>query len=94
MAKPAQRPRLRKNWPALPGPELRLGEWIEAGQAAGIDRRVDLWFHAGADYADPIRELLAARMREVPYEVHAPLAGMMIGQQLAWYREQAQPALF
>lgn len=74
----------RVNWPALPGPELRLGEWIMAAPA-GVTRRVDLWFHAGAAYADPVRALLAATMREVPYDVHVPLAGLGIGQQLAWY---------
>jgi hypothetical protein len=84
----------RVNWPELPGPELRLGQWIMDGQAQGIDRRVDLWFHAGAAYADPIRALLATTMRDVPYDVHAPLAGLGIGQQLAWYKRQAQPALF
>jgi hypothetical protein len=84
----------RVNWPALPGPELRLGEWIMAAPA-GVTRRVDVWFHAGAAYADPIRALLAATMREVPYDVHVPLAGLGIGQQLAWYgRRHDQAVLF
>lgn len=83
----------RLNWPARPGPGLRLGQWFMDGQARGIARRADLWFHAGAAYAGPIRQHLAARMPDLPYDLHAPLAGLGIGQQLAWYRRQ-EPALF
>jgi hypothetical protein len=84
----------RVRWPARDYPELRLGEWMQEGRELGIDRRVDLWFHAGAAYVDPLRRLMETTMRDVPYDVHAPLASMGIGQQLAWYKRQAQPALF
>jgi hypothetical protein len=84
----------RVSWPRRDYPELLLGRWIDEGRELGIDRRVDLWFHAGAGYVDPVRALLAGAMRDVPYDVHAPLAHMGIGQQLGWYRRQAQPALF
>jgi hypothetical protein len=40
-----------------------------------------LWFHAGALYRMAIA-------RVVTHQVHAPLAGLGIGQQLAWYRRQ------
>lgn len=83
----------RVNWPARPAPELRLGEWIMAAPR-GVQRRVDLWFHAGADYTGPVRALLAGWGRELPYDVHLPLEHLMIGQQLAWYKRQAQPTLF
>lgn len=84
----------RLDWPARPVPDLMLGEWIEEGRAAGVDRRVDLWFHAGAAYVEPVRYHLATRMPDVPYDLHVPLAGLGIGQQLAWYGRQVQPALF
>ncbi len=83
----------RLDWPARPAPDLLLGEWIEEGRAAGIARRVDLWFHAGAAYVEPVRHHLATRMPDLPYDLHAPLAGLGIGQQLAWYRRR-EPALF
>ena len=41
-----------------------------------------LWFHAGALYRDAIT-------RVVPHQVRFPLAGLGIGQQLAWYRRHA-----
>lgn len=82
----------RLGWDGDPAPELRLGEWIAEGQALGVTRRVDLWFHAGAVYADPIRALLAGRCQELPYDVHLPLAGLGIGQQLAWYKAR-EPVL-
>jgi hypothetical protein len=83
----------RVNWPDRPYPELRLGGWL-FDAPPGVQRRVDLWFHAGAAYVDPVRHHLATRMPDLPYDLHAPLAGLGIGQQLAWYKQQAQPALF
>ena len=41
-----------------------------------------LWFHAGALYRDAIASV-------VPHQVRFPLAGLGIGQQLAWYRRHA-----
>jgi hypothetical protein len=38
-----------------------------------------LWFHAGALYRTAIAPVVA-------HQVRAPLAGLRIGQQLAWYR--------
>ena len=38
-----------------------------------------LWFHAGALYRDAIASV-------VPHQVRSPLAGLAIGQRLAWYR--------
>ena len=37
-----------------------------------------LWFHAGASYCAAIAPVVAQQVR-------APLAGLSIGQQLAWY---------
>jgi hypothetical protein len=80
----------RLDWPALPAPRLQVGRWIEDGRTRGIDRRVDLWFHAGAAYVTPVVYHLAA-VRELPYDVHTPLAGLGIGKQLAWYAPSAPP---
>jgi hypothetical protein len=41
-----------------------------------------LWFHAGALYRDSIAPAVSHRVR-------FPLAGLGIGQQLAWYRRHA-----
>jgi len=41
-----------------------------------------LWFHAGALYRAAIAPVVAHRVR-------APLAGLGIGQQLAWYRRHS-----
>ena len=41
-----------------------------------------LWFHAGALYRAPIAPV-------VVHQVRAPLAGLGIGQQLAWYRRHS-----
>jgi len=41
-----------------------------------------LWFHAGVLYRDAIA-------RVVPHQVRFPLAGLRIGEQLAWYRQRA-----
>jgi hypothetical protein len=41
-----------------------------------------LWFHAGALYRDAIGPVVA-------HQVRFPLAGLAIGQQLAWYREHS-----
>ena len=79
----------RVRWRHRDYPELRLGEWMEEGRELGIDRHVDLSFHFGAAYVDPVRRLMETTMRDVPYDVHAPLASMGIGQQLAWYKRQA-----
>jgi len=38
-----------------------------------------LWFHAGVLYRDAIAPVVA-------HQVRCPLAGLRIGQQLAWYR--------
>ena len=43
-----------------------------------------LWFHAGALYRDAIAPVVA-------HQVRFPLAGLGIGQQLAWYRHHACP---
>jgi len=43
-----------------------------------------LWFHAGALYREAIAPVVA---HQVPF----PLAGLGIGQQLAWYRDHACP---
>ena len=42
-----------------------------------------LWFHAGALYRDAIAPVVAHRVRY-------PLAGLGIGEQLAWYRRHAE----
>jgi hypothetical protein len=83
----------RLHWPVLPAPRLLIGQWITDGAEQEIARRVDLWFHAGADYVTPFVEHLT-RMPDLPYDVHTPLAGLGIGQQLRWYADQAQPSLF
>ena len=44
-----------------------------------------LWFHAGALYRTAIAPV-------VVHQVRAPLAGLGIGQQLAWYRRHAEAA--
>jgi hypothetical protein len=44
-----------------------------------------LWFHAGTLYRDAIAPV-------VPHQVRFPLAGLGIGQQLAWYRRQRHAA--
>jgi hypothetical protein len=41
-----------------------------------------LWFHAGVPYRDAIA-------RVVSHQVRFPLAGLRIGEQLAWYRQRA-----
>jgi len=40
-----------------------------------------LWFHAGVLYREAIS-------RVVPHQVRFPLAGLGIGEQLAWYHRQ------
>jgi hypothetical protein len=84
----------RLDWPTR-HPRLALGAWMAAGRDQGIDRRVDLWFHAGADYVHPIRNRIE-RLPDLPYDLHTPLAGLGIGRQLAWYAARAAPqtALF
>ena len=84
-----------REWPPRL-PRLQLGAWMQAGRDADppIDRHVDLWFHAGADYVNPLRNRIA-RMPDLPYDLHTPLAGLGIGHQLAWYAARTpQPALF
>ena len=44
-----------------------------------------LWFHAGASYRAAIAPVVA-------HQVRAPLAGLGIGAQLAWYRRHAEAA--
>jgi hypothetical protein len=44
-----------------------------------------LWFHAGALYRDAIASVVA-------HEVRFPVAGLRIGEQLAWYRHEAFPS--
>lgn len=46
-------------------------------------REVVVELHAGADYAEPLRYVLAA----IGVEVVCPVEGLGIGEQLAWYRE-------
>jgi uncharacterized protein DUF6884 len=72
----------RLDWPADPTLQLRLGRWFVAGD------RVDLWMHAGAAYTEPITEAAAG----LPFDIHTPLKGLGIGQQLAWYAQQQKPA--
>jgi uncharacterized protein DUF6884 len=76
----------RLDWPAQPAPRLRLGQWMQEGRDAGIDRRVDVWFHAGAAYVTPIAGRIA-RLPDLPYDLHMPLAHLGIGHQLAWYAD-------
>lgn len=80
----------RRTWPVTT-PRLLLGAWIEAGRRADppVDRRVDLWLHAGAAYAEPLAAHIATLA--TPFDVHTPLAGLGIGQQLAWYATRAEP---
>ena len=82
----------RLDWPSFPAPRVNLGAWMQAGRDADppIDRRVDLWFHAGADYVTPIAAQIA-RLSGLPYDLHTPLAGLGIGHQLRWYADQAAP---
>jgi hypothetical protein len=44
-----------------------------------------LWFHAGVLYRDAIAPVVA-------HQVRFPLAGLGIGEQLAWYRRHAEAA--
>ena len=44
-----------------------------------------LWFHAGALYRDAIAPVVA-------HQVRSPLAGLGIGEQLAWYHRHAEAA--
>ena len=44
-----------------------------------------LWFHAGALYREAIAPVVA-------HQVRYPLAGLGIGEQLAWYRRHAEAA--
>lgn len=70
-----------REWPPA-HPRLLLGRWIDDGRKRGVERTVDLYFHAGAAYVDPI----ANRLRGSRWaRVHAPLAGLGIGERLAWY---------
>jgi hypothetical protein len=70
--------------------DLSLRQLTRAERAAWSDRvaveltdrfprGTVLWFHAGALYAAAIAPV-------VTLPVRAPLAGLRIGQQLAWYR--------
>ena len=78
-------------WPQFPAPRLQVGQWL-MDAPKGVTRRVDVWFHAGADYVGPVLAQLA-RMA-LPYDLHTPLAHLGIGQQLAWYNEHPPPRLF
>ena len=49
--------------------------------SARFDRSTTFWFHAGALYREPLMQLVANPTR-------APLAGLRIGQQIAWYRQR------
>jgi hypothetical protein len=51
-------------------------------------RRVRVEIHAGLEYQDPLREILLA----MGVTAGAPFAHLGIGQQLAWYKEQAERA--
>ena len=85
----------RRTWPVTT-PQLRLGAWLQEGRDADppAERRVDLWLHAGNDYTEPLAERI--RALGTPFDVHLPLAGLGIGQQLAWYaaRQDPQTTLF
>jgi hypothetical protein len=76
--------------PSLPPYDLSLRQLSPDGREAWGDRvaveltdrfpaGTVLWFHAGALYRDAIAPL-------VPHQVRFPLAGLGIGEQLAWYR--------
>lgn len=76
----------RLDWPGLPG-RILFGAWMAAGRDQRISRRIDLWVHAGADYAYPLRRRLE-RLPDLPYDLHTPLAGLGIGQQMRWYADR------
>lgn len=46
-------------------------------------KRVTVEIHAGRSYCSPLAEILTA----IGFDVRLPLAGLGIGQQLAWYCE-------
>ena len=77
----------RRTWPVTT-PRLQAAAWALAAPE-GTVRRAGLWFHAGAAYTAPI---IAAIASESLFEVHTPLAGLGIGQQLAWYTAHSNHA--
>lgn len=77
----------RLDWPRQIAPRLQLGQWIMAAPD-GVKRRVDVWFHAGANYVDAVRAAIDAAL---PYDVHTPMAHLGIGEQLAWYAQRRPP---
>jgi hypothetical protein len=55
------------------------GDWVAVELTDRFPAGTVLWFHASALYRMAIA-------RAVAHQVRAPLAGLCIGQQLAWYR--------
>lgn len=72
-------------------PRLQIGRWLEDGRRRGVDRAVELWFHAGATYVEPIVACLK-QMSNRWATVHTPMVGLGVGEQLHWYGEQLRPA--
>ncbi len=59
-----------------------LGQWIRAGGA------VDLYLHAGRDYAQPLLDWGGLRGVDRWATVHTPMAGLQIGEHLHWYAKR------
>lgn len=75
----------RHSWPVPSADRLMLGAWIQEGREQKLTREAHLWFHAGADYVDPLLPLLSL----IPeFVIHTPLRGLGIGEQLHWYAER------
>jgi len=68
----------------------QLWEPFNLKQADGPIKASDLTieFHAGADYCHPVAEMLQA----LGINVLLPMAGLQIGEQLAWYSETRREA--
>lgn len=48
--------------------------------------------HAGAPYVQRVRDAMAWARFGVQVDIEHPVAGMQIGEQLAWYNSLAEPA--
>jgi hypothetical protein len=77
--------RTEGRWQIPLTPRLLLGAWMSEGKKVGIERRVDLYVHAGAEYVEPLAAKVA-QMRRSTWRVIAPLEGLQIGARLSWYK--------
>lgn len=93
-----QRAKLGEAWPTWCFAQgSGLLTQLEGGclaRACGFPRAYTIEVHAGAEYLAWARELIAGREdREdrLAIEITAPLAGLEIGQRLAWYAQRRAP---